>query len=241
METTAWKRAKRHIEIDLSPDNMTPNEEHLLGVIAKLTLRIEQLEKQLLQGKGETTRPDVKPSRLNQPDSGTSQGRGKGKAKSKKKSKKRPGSAKRSKTPHLEIHDTIPLYPENLPEGAVLVDYQDFVVQDVIFRSHNIKYRRARYALPEGGFITAPLPEHVRGHFGTELVAHVLYQHHHNGVTQPLIREELLEAGVDISTGQIDRLLNEGHDAFHQEKDELLPAGLERPKNNFPVLREMIT
>lgn len=225
METTAWKRAKRHVEIDLVPDDMTPNEEHLLGVIAKLAERIEQLEKQQQQSKGETTRPDVQPSRLNQPDSGTSQRGGKGK--SKKKSKKRPGSAKSSKTPHLEIHETVPLHPEDLPAGAVLVDYQDYVVQDVVFRSHNIKYRRARYQLPEGGFITAPLPEHVRGHFGMDLVAHVLYQHHHNGVTQPLIREELLEVGIDISTGQIDRLLNEGHDAFHQEKDELLPAGLE--------------
>lgn len=227
METTAWKRAKRHIEIDLSPDNMTPNEEHLLGVIAKLAERIEQLENQQRKDKGETTRPEVKPSRLNQPESGSGQRRGKGKGKSKKKSQKRPGSAKRSKTPHLEIHETLLLHPEDLPEGAVLVDYQDFVVQDVIFRSHNIKYRRARYQLPEGAFITAPLPEHVQGHFGTDLVAHVLYQHHHNGVTQPLIREELLEVGIDISTGQIDRLLNEGHDPFHQEKDELLPAGLE--------------
>lgn len=226
METAAWKRAKRHIEIDLSPDAMTSNEEHLLGVIAKLAERIEQLEEQQRQAKGETTRPDVKPSRLNQPDSGTRQNGGKGKGRSKKKSRKRPGSAKRSKTPHLEIHETVPLRPESLPEDAVLIDYQDFVVQDVIFRSHNVKYRRARYQLPDGSFLTAPLPAHVRGHFGTDLLAYVLYQHHHNGVTQPLIREELLERGVDISTGQIDRLLNEGHQAFHQEKDELLPAGL---------------
>ena len=209
----------------MSPDKMTPTEEHLVGVIAKLAKRIEQLEKQQQQSKGETTRPDVKPSRLNQPGSGTAQGKGQGKSKNGK-SQKRPGSAKRSKTEHLEIHETVLLHPDNLPDGAVLVGYQDFVVQDLIFCSHNVQYRRARYQLPEGGFVTASLPKEVRGHFGAGLMAHVLYQHHQNGVTQPLIREELLEVGIDISTGQINRLLTEDHDPFHQEKDELLLAGL---------------
>lgn len=33
--------------------------------------------------------------------------------------------------------------------------------------------------------------------------------------------------GVDISTGQISRIVTENHDAFHVEKDGILPAGLE--------------
>ncbi len=67
----------------------------------------------------------------------------------------------------------------------------------------------------------------MRGHFGAGLSSYVLYQHHHNGVTQPLIHEELLDLGIDISTGQIDRLLTEGHEQFHEEKDALLPAARE--------------
>ena len=42
-----------------------------------------------------------------------------------------------------------------------------------------------------------------------------------------MIQEELLDLGIDISAGQIDRLLNEGHEQFHQEKDALLPAARE--------------
>jgi len=57
---------------------------------------------------------------------------------------------------------------------------------------------------------------------GTRQNGYVLYQHHQNQVTQPLIHEELLDLGMDISTGQIDRLLTEGHDPFHEEKDALL-------------------
>ena len=45
-------------------------------------------------------------------------------------------------------------------------------------------------------------------------------------MTQPLIYEELCELGVDISVGQVNRLVTEGHDGFHEEKDDLLPAGL---------------
>ena len=54
-----------------------------------------------------------------------------------------------------------------------------------------------------------------------------MYQYYHAHVTQPLIREELLEFGVDISTGQINRIITEGKDVFHSEKDEILSAGLE--------------
>ena len=64
-------------------------------------------------------------------------------------------------------------------------------------------------------------------HFGPTLRQYVLYQHFHNHVTQPLLHEELLELGVDISAGQVNRLLTEGHEAFHQEKDSLLPAARE--------------
>src|SRR5262249_5779863 len=49
----------------------------------------------------------------------------------------------------------------------------------------------------------------------------------HNHVTQPLLHEELRELGVDISAGQVNRLLTEGHEPFSQEKDSLLPAARE--------------
>ena len=116
---------------------------------------------------------------------------------------------------------------EGLPEGTQQNGYEDFVVQDLKIEAHNVCYRRLRYLLPDGSSQTAPLPAHVQGHFGSGLRGYVLYQHHQNGVTQPLIHEELLDLGIDISTGQIDRLLTEGHEQFHEEKDALLPAARE--------------
>jgi hypothetical protein len=53
-----------------------------------------------------------------------------------------------------------------------------------------------------------------------------LYQYFNCHVTQPLLLEQLLEWKVDISAGQINRILTEGKDTFHSEKDDILSMGL---------------
>ena len=63
-------------------------------------------------------------------------------------------------------------------------------------------------------------------HFGPDLISYVLHQYHHNHVTQPLLHEELTQRGIVISTGQVNRILTEDKQVFHQEKAALLTAGL---------------
>ena len=57
-------------------------------------------------------------------------------------------------------------------------------------------------------------------------MSYILYQYYQCHVTQPLLLEALHEWDIDISSGQINRLLTENNDAFHAEKDALLSAGL---------------
>jgi hypothetical protein len=200
-------------------EERTPLVDHLLRVIEELRAENRQLRDEIARLKGLPPRPMIRPSTLNAPHPDPTH---------KKKCRgKRPGSAKRQKTGGLIVHETIPLPLEGLPEGTRQNGYEDFVVQDLKIEAHNVCYRRLRYLLPDGTSRTAPLPTHVRGHFGPGLSSYVLYQHHQNGVTQPLIHEELLDLGIDISTGQIDRLLTEGHEQFHEEKDALLPTARE--------------
>ena len=205
--------------IEVPADERTPLVDHLLRVIEELRAENRQLRDEIARLKGLPPRPTIRPSTLNEshPDP----------LHKKKRRGKRPGSAKRQKTPALIIHETIPVPLEGLPEGTQQNGYEDFVVQDLKIEAHNVCYRRLRYLLPDGNSRTAPLPAHIQGHFGSGLRSYVLYQHHQNLVTQPLIHEELLDLGIDISTGQIDRLLTEGHDQFHEEKDALLPAARE--------------
>lgn len=207
-------------DIEVPAEERTPLVERLLRVIEAQQAEIRALRDEIARMKGLPRRPTIRPSTLNAPHPDPSH-------KHKKPRGKRPGSAKRKKTVALAIHQTVPLPLDGLPEGTRQNGYEDFVVQDLKIEAHNTCYRRLRYLLPDGTSRTAPLPPHVQGHFGAGLRSYVLYQHHQNGVTQPLIHEELLDLGIDISTGQIDRLLTEGHELFHAEKDALLPAARE--------------
>jgi len=205
--------------VEVPAEERTPLVDHLLRVIEELRAENRQLRDEIARLKGLPPRPTIRPSTLNAPHPDPSHKR--------RRRGKRPGSAKRQKTAELTIHETIPVPLEGLPEGTQQNGYEDFVVQDLKIEAHNVCYRRLRYLLPDGTSRTAPLPAHVQGHFGAGLRSYVVYQHHQNHVTQPLIHEELLDLGIDISTGQIDRMLTEGHEQFHEEKEALLPAARE--------------
>jgi hypothetical protein len=210
-------------DLEIRPEDRTPLVDQLLRIISEQQKEIEALKTEINRLKGLPDKPRYgDPSTLD--DSKGKPSTVRGRKNKKKKRGKRPGSAKRAKTKQLEIHKTIPLEIEGLPDGTERLGFKDYYVQDLRIEAHNTCYRRARYRLPDGTLVTAPLPEAIQGHFGTTLRSHILYQHYHNQVTQPLLYEELTELGVDISTGEINRLLTEGHDIFHEEKDGLLPA-----------------
>lgn len=120
------------------------------------------------------------------------------------------------------------LKPPLVPPGSRFKGYEDFVVQGLIIKPHNVRYRRERWLLPDGETVVASFPDDAvpGGHFGPDLLCFILHQYHHQHVTQPLLLEQVRQLGIDISSGQLNRILTEGKDAFHQEKEELLPAGL---------------
>ena len=62
--------------------------------------------------------------------------------------------------------------------------------------------------------------------FGNNLKAHVLNFYHSCSTTQPLLLSWLHDHDCPISEGSLNKILTEGHDDFHQEKEELLAAGL---------------
>jgi hypothetical protein len=141
---------------------------------------------------------------------------------------KRPGSEKREKTAELEIHDEILVEPEHIPQGSRFIEYKDFVVQGIKIEPHNIRYRLKVYQTPGGEYIIGKLPQYLNGkHFSPELIRFILYQHYNCHVTQPLLLEELNEFGIDISKGSVSNILIEDKELFHQEKDQILAAGLE--------------
>jgi hypothetical protein len=116
----------------------------------------------------------------------------------------------------------------NRPEGAVSHGYEAYDVQELVLEVRVTRYLRERILLPDGRTLLAPLPDDVLpgSHFGPGLINFILYQHHHGNVTQGKILEHVQDLGIDISACQINRILIEDQDAFHQEKVEVLQTGL---------------
>ena len=204
----------------ISNEDRTPLVDVLLELLAWQQKQIDQLEQEILKLKGETTKPEVKPSKMDKDatedgdrnDSGTS------------KKKKGP---KRSKTEHLKINATVDIQPDKIPAGSTFKGYREVVIQDIVFETFNTCYRLAQYQTPDGGYISGQLPDGLNGcHFGNDLISFILYQYHHQHVTQPLLLKQLQDIGVDISSGRLSQFITDGLDVFHDEKDQLLPAGL---------------
>jgi hypothetical protein len=212
---------------EVPPEERTPLVDALLAIVRQLLDRVSELEQtnqqlrdEIARLKGQKPRPDIKPSILEATQPKTEE----------KASGKRPGSAKRPKTAELTIHREVQLHPQNLPAGATFRCFEPYVVQELIIQSQNTRYLRARYDLPGGGSTLAPFPEGVLpvegGHFAANLIAYILDQYHQGQVTEPLLLEQLWEYDIDISAGQLHRILTEHKDHFHQEKDEILAAAL---------------
>ena len=200
-------------------DKQNPTVILLLEVIRQQAELIEQLKDEINRLKNHPRKPNIKPSQLEKK---------KKTAKSKNAKGKRAGSKKRKKTAKLEIHEDKAIEPEHIPEGSRFVCYKDFVVQGIMIKPYNIRYRLKVYELPGGGYVSGQLPEFLnKKHFSPELISFILYQHYHCHVTQPLLLEQLREFGIDISKGQLSNILIENKELFHQEKDQILSVGLE--------------
>ena len=117
--------------------------------------------------------------------------------------------------------------PAEIPEGSKFIGYRDVVIQDIVFETYNTCYRLAQYETLDGCLVSGQLPEAVKGcGFGKNLISFILYQYHHQHVTQPLLLEHLRDLGVNISSGRLSQFISKCLDAVHDEKDPLLQVGL---------------
>jgi TolA-binding protein len=125
--------------IDLSkiPETeKTPLVTKLLHIIQQMAEQIDRLREEIARLKEHKGKPKIPQSRLEK-DSNEKQKR-------KNSSGKRPGSAKRSKTKQLTIHETIPVPPKEIPPGSTRAGHDDWIVQGIKIELHNVCYRLER-------------------------------------------------------------------------------------------------
>jgi hypothetical protein len=211
---------KPTIEIpEIPEEERSPTVIALLNIISQLNENIRFLAKEnqylkdeIARIKGGNPRPKIKASTLEKTDvSGESSKRGE----RRKRRKKR-----------IKIHKEIKLQPENIPSGSKFIDYKKYIEQDIIIQPYNKMYKRGRWKTPDGSWLIAPLPKGVRGHFGATLKQYILDLSYGMNVPHDLILERLWELDIEISSGQLQNILTENHETFHEEKEELLDIGL---------------
>jgi hypothetical protein len=205
----------------LPPDFEHLSSDELKQLVIALLARVAGLERTVTAQRDEIARlknvpgrPAMKPSGMEnatQPKPRTGQGKG----------RKNGGK----KTAQRVIHEDR-VIKAAAPCGSRFKGYEDFVVQDLVFRPLVVRYRRERWLTLDGRTITAPMPAGVSGHFGAELRRFVLAQHHQGQVTVRRVASQLRAAGFDISRRQVMRLLIAGQGGFLAEAEDVLRAGL---------------
>lgn len=202
---------------EIPEGEQSPLVQELLLLLVNQQLRIKELEEEIERLKKLKGRPKIRPSQMDK------QG--------KESNEERKPGPKRSKTGELKIDEERVIAPEGLPEnprahGWRFKGYNDYVVQELSIEIHNIRYRLEQWHGPNGQHLGGKLPGTVEGHYGAGLRSYVLYEHHNQRVPQPLLLQQLREWGIEISAGQLNNLLVTGQRVFHEEKAQLLEAGL---------------
>lgn len=182
--------------------SLLPDFEHLSSaelktLVIALLAKVTALERTVTAQRDEIARlkkvpgrPVIKPSGVEsaaQPKSPAGQGRG------------RKSGGK--KTARRVIHEDR-VIKAAAPNGSRFKGYEDFVVQDLVFRPLVVRYRRERWLTLDGRTITAPMPADVCGHFGAALRRFVLAQHHQGQVTVRRVPPSCARSGSTSRVGR---------------------------------------
>jgi hypothetical protein len=185
----------------------------LIEKVSDLERVVSEQRLEIARLKGLKGPPSIKPSGMEQATTPKRPGGG---------GKRRRRGAKRVRT---AIEDRV--LKVEAPSGSRFKGYEDFLIQDLVLQPVAIRFRRERWATPDGRTIVAPLPPGIDGHFGPELRRFVLAQYHQGQVTVPRLVAMLDAIGIEVSKRQIVRLLIGRQDRFVQEAQDVLRAGLE--------------
>src|SRR5229473_1375884 len=120
---------------------------------------------------------------------------------------------------------------------AQIRGYEDVIVQDVEFRTENIRFRKEKYYSPsQKKTYLAALPPGYTGQFGPGVRAWVLALYYADGMSEPKILDFLQTVGMSISAGQLSDMLIKDQELFHAERANVVQAGLS--SSRLPASRQ---
>ena len=200
---------------------------------AVLTLlnRLEELAAQNreLREENERLRDEIARLKGEHPDPKRAASRPPARDVSSEKERRKPTGRKRSKRPPIEVDGTTKLRVERcgLPADARFKGWVKTIVQDVVLVRRNIRFLREKfYSASTGRTYLAPLPAGYEGGLGPGMKALALGLCYGANVSFAQVGQFLRNSEIRISAGRIASLLTRGLERFHEEKDEVLQAGL---------------
>ena len=136
---------------------------------------------------------------------------------------------RKKKRDYIKIDQTIDcaVNKSELPEDAVSKGFNTSIVQELEIKTNNIAFRREVFYSPsQNKTFIAPLPPGYSGGFGPGVRSLSLSLYHDSKMTQKNLKRFFNTFGIYLSKSTISRLLTEKHDLFHQEKQDIINAGL---------------
>jgi hypothetical protein len=187
------------------------------ATIEKQAEEIQHLHEEINRLKGEQGKPKI---RANKPAPDQS---------SEKERRESKPHHKDNKQAQIRIDrvEVVKVDQERLPPDAQFKGYEEVIVQDVEFRTENIKFCKEKYySSSHRQTYLADLPAGYQGQFGPGVKAWVLALYYAGGMSEPKILELLETVGMHISAGQISAFLIKDQEPFHRESAAVVRAGL---------------
>jgi Transposase IS66 family len=212
----------------IADDNVRSIIRTLLNLVEALVSENEQLraENQQLRDennrlKGEQGKPTIRKQTNGLKNFSSEKERKRKKKNDKRNRKKKKDRIKIDRVEFCEINK------HSLPPDAEFKGYHDVIVQGIIIKTDNVKFRREVFYSPslQKTFI-AELPAGYNGEFAPSIKTLILGLYNKSKMTESAIIEFLKDHNIMIGAATVSRFLTADIDIFHQEKQDVVQAGL---------------
>ena len=200
--------------------------EALVEVNATQAKTIQQLKDEVNRLKGEQGKPDI---RKQTTGTGAVDPKHSSEADRKKRGDQKPRTKKTKKKSTIKIDRRVDcdVDKDSLPPDAKFKGYETRIVQDLKIITDNVEFRVAvYYSKSLKKTFLGKLPDGYKGEFGPGIRSLVITLYRDSGMTEPAITRFFKTFGIKIAKSTISRMITEDHDLFHQEKEDIINAGL---------------
>jgi hypothetical protein len=220
----------KHINLSTLKDNLKSAFNSLINLIEELSSENRRLKEQIQRLrdennrlKGEQGKPDIKADTKKPNDISSEKDRNRKKSLNKKRNK-------RSKITDIKIDRTqkCSIDKDKLPKDVIFKGYKRVIVQDITIHTDNIEFKKEIYYSPsEKKTYIAPLPNGYDGEFGPTIKGLAIILKNICNMSESKIYDFFSHVGIFISIGKISNILIKDHQQFHQEKTDIVAAGLQ--------------